>query len=100
MTIHVVVQGDTLYSIAANYKVPMSQIAADNGLETPHHLVPGQALVIRFPLTVHTVRPGDTLTSIALQYNVSLRQLYQKMKFGPGRVLLSPISKSPPVPLR
>ena len=52
MTIHVVVQGDTLYSIAANYKVPMSQIAADNGLETPHHLVPGQALVIRFPLTV------------------------------------------------
>lgn len=77
MVIHVVVPGDTLYSIAANYKVPMSQIAADNGLETPHHLVPGQALVIRFPLTVHTVRPGDTLTSIALQYNVSLRQLYQ-----------------------
>ena len=61
MTIHVVVQGDTLYSIAANYKVPMSQIAADNGLETPHHLFPGQALVIRFPFTVHIVRPGDML---------------------------------------
>ena len=79
MTIHVVVQGDTLYSIAANYKVPMSQIAADNGLETPHHLVPGQALVIRFPLTVHIVRPGDTLTSIALQYNVSLLNIYKNL---------------------
>lgn len=77
MVIHVVSAGDTLYSVSLEYGVPMSLLALDNGLEAPERLVPGQALVIRFPETVYTVRPGDTLTSIAREYGVSLRQLYQ-----------------------
>lgn len=77
MVIHVVQPGDTLYSIALDYDVPMSQIVLDNGLEAPERLVTGQALVIRFPETTHTVLAGENLTSIAREYGVSLRTLYQ-----------------------
>ncbi len=77
MVIHVVKPGDTLYSIAVEYGVPMSQIALDNGLEVPQQLVTGQALVIRFPQVTYSVRPGDTLSAVARRYNVPLRQLYQ-----------------------
>lgn len=84
MIIHVVQPGDTLYSLAVEYGVPLSQIAGDNGLwpsggtpAGPTILVPGQALVIRFPKTIHTVRPGDTLSSVTREYGVSLRTLYQ-----------------------
>ena len=65
MVIHVVQRGESLYSIALDYGVSMSQISIDNGLEAPERLVPGQALVIRFPEAIHTVLPGETLASIA-----------------------------------
>lgn len=90
MVIHVVSAGDTLYSIALEYGVPVSLLALDNGLKTPERLVPGQALVIRFPETVHTVRPGDTLTSVAREYGVSLRQLYQNNLALEGRPTIWP----------
>lgn len=90
MVIHVVTAGDTLYSLASKYGVPLSLIAIDNGLEVPEPLVPGQALVIRFPETVHTVRPGETLTSIARDYGVSLRQLYQNNLALEGRPTIWP----------
>ncbi len=77
--------GDSLYSIALEYGVPMSQIALDNGLERPERLVAGQALVIRFPRVTHTVRPGETLTAIAQEYGVSLRQLFQNNPILTGR---------------
>ena len=85
MDIYVVKPGDTLYSIALSYNVPMSQIALDNGLEQPETLVTGQALVIRFPRVTHTVRPGETLTAISQEYGVSLRQLFQNNPILTGR---------------
>lgn len=90
MKIHVVMAGDTLYSISREYAIPASLIALDNGLELPEELVPGQALVIRFPDIVHTVRLGETLSSIARQYRVSLRQLYQNNLVLKGRPELWP----------
>lgn len=90
MIIHVVTAGDTLFSLAQEYGVPLSLIAIDNGLEVPEPLVPGQALVIRFPETVHTVRPGETLTSIARDYGISLRQLYQNNLALEGRPTIWP----------
>ena len=74
MEIYVVKAGDTLSSIALRYGVPISQVILDNALETPQFLVPGQALVIRFPKVVHTTYPGETLSAIARRYNVTLRQ--------------------------
>lgn len=90
MDIYIVKPSDTLYSIALNYGVPMSQIALDNDLEAPDRLVTGQALVIRFPEVTHTVRPGDTLTTVAQQYGVSLRQLYQNNPALGGRPQIWP----------
>lgn len=90
MVIHVVRAGDTLYSLSSEYGVPVSLIALDNGLEVPEQLVPGQALVIRFPETVHTVRPGETLASIARRYGVTQRQLYQNNLALEGRPTIWP----------
>lgn len=90
MVIHVVQPGETIYSLAVEYNVPMSQIALDNGLETPLRLVVGQALVIRFPQVVHTVQSGESLSSIARLYQVSLRTLYQNNPILAGRENLWP----------
>jgi len=65
MLIHVVKPGDTVYSIALEYGIPMSQLILDNGLETSSRLAVGQALVVQFPTQTHTVQPGETLASIA-----------------------------------
>ena len=75
MVIHVVQREESLYSIARQYNVPISQILNDNQLPDPTRLVVGQTIVIRFPLQVHTVQPGQTLQSIALQYGLTVRQL-------------------------
>ena len=77
MVIHVVSPGESVFSIALDYGVPMSQVVLDNGLERSARLVVGQALVIRFPTTVHTVRAGETVYSIARRYGLTLRQLYR-----------------------
>ena len=77
MLIHVVKPGDTVYSIALEYGIPMSQLILDNGLETSSRLAVGQALVVQFPTQTHTVQPGETLASIAAAYQLPLRQLYR-----------------------
>lgn len=113
MEIHVVQPGDTLYSLAAGYGVPLSQIASDNGLwpseaqpEGPAVLVPGQALVIRFPAVTHTVRSGDTLSLVTREYGVSLRQLYQnnltlarRNTIWPGETLVISYDQEPGPPI-
>lgn len=106
MVIHVVQPGDTLYSIALDYDVPMSQIVLDNGLEAPERLVTGQALVIRFPETTHTVLAGENLTSIAREYGVSLRTLYQnnpalggEPSVWPGQTLVISYREEPGPPI-
>ena len=71
MVIHVVASGDTLFSIASAYGVPLSLLAIDNGLSPPYRLAVGQALVVQFPSLTHTVRPGETLSAIALRYGLS-----------------------------
>lgn len=90
MVIHIVKAGETLYSLSREYGVPVSLLSLDNGLEVPERLVPGQALVVRFPRQLHTVRPGETLSSIARAYGVSLRQLYQNNLVLEGRPRIWP----------
>ncbi len=77
MEIHVVGRGDTLYSIATEYGVPMSRLIADNGLTDPSRLAVGQTLVVRFPERTYTVRPGDTLESVSRSQGISLRALWR-----------------------
>lgn len=75
MVIHVVRPGDSVYSIARQYQVPLSQLLNDNQLSDPARLAVGQTLVVRFPQQVHTVQAGQTLSSIAQMYGLSVRQL-------------------------
>ncbi len=87
--IHYVAPGETLYGIAARYRVPVGAIMQANGLRNPDLIYAGQPL--RIPVgegiyppgmapvpggcTYHTVRAGDTLSAIAMLYGVSVREL-------------------------
>lgn len=90
MVIHIVRPGDSVYALALEYGVPMSQIVADNGLSAAAQLTEGQALVIQFPRQVHTVALGESLSAISRRYGVSLRQLYRNNPILEGRPLLYP----------
>ncbi len=90
MIIHIVKPGETAYSIARLYQIPLSQLIVDNGLTEPYRLAVGQALVIQFPTQTHTVEPGDTVTGIARRYGLSTRQLYRNNPILGGESLLYP----------
>lgn len=75
MVIHVVRPGDSIYSIAQEYGVPVSQILNDNQLPDPTLLAVGQTIVVRFPQQIHTVQEGQTLSQIAAQHGLTVRQL-------------------------
>ena len=75
MDIHVVRPGETLYSIALQYGVPMSQLIGDNQMPNPSRLVVGQTLVVQYPAQTHTVQDGETLYTIASMYGLTVRQL-------------------------
>ncbi|MFS0863715.1 LysM peptidoglycan-binding domain-containing protein [Fredinandcohnia sp. 179-A 10B2 NHS] len=78
---HTVSSGDTLYGLAKQYNVSVSQIKQLNHL-TGDMIYPGQTLVISNDTpaptaTSYTVKAGDTLYSIANTYNMSVDQLKQ-----------------------
>ena len=85
MVLHVVRTGDTAAGLAQAYGVPLSQILLDNALSPADALVPGQALVIQFPLETYTVRAGDTAAQIAGRAGLTLRQLYRNNPILGGR---------------
>ncbi len=80
--IHVVKRGDTLASIARQYDVSISELAAYNAID--HHdyifvgqrmLVPNVSTQVVQPLGIHTVRVGDDLSHIAQEHGVALEKL-------------------------
>lgn len=75
MIIHVVKQGETIFSIADYYKVSAVRIIQENDLMEPNNLVIGQTIIIVYPEQTHTVIQGDTLPGIADRYNVTLMDL-------------------------
>ena len=89
-TIHVVVAGDTLFTLAQQYGVTVEEIAAANNLSNIHSLEIGQQLVIPEPGSettsateeppsteerIHVVQPGDNLYRIGLQYGFTIEEL-------------------------
>lgn len=70
MQIHVVVSGDTLFSIANTYNSEVAEIIAVNELDTPD-LVIGQALVIPIVGQYYFVQSGDSLFKIANQFQMT-----------------------------
>jgi membrane-bound lytic murein transglycosylase D len=80
---HPVVAGDTLASVAQEYRVPVADLASANQLESSESLAGVEALVVPVPLAaepaagtrLYRVRRGDTLVTIADRFGVSLSQL-------------------------
>lgn len=67
-------KGDTLYSIARRYDVPLREVVETNRLTPPYNLYVGQ--IIRLPTAkYHVVAKGDTLYNISKRYNVDLNSL-------------------------
>lgn len=90
MIIHVVQQGQTLNSIAAEYGVTPERLIIDNELPNPENLVVGQSLIVRIPTLVHTVVQGDTLTSIAETYNVTVKDILRNNPWAAAQTTLNP----------
>jgi LysM repeat protein len=86
VNVHIVAQGDTLYSIANRYGKALSQLIRWNKLQPPYTLSIGQRLRLSFSQTTlaratrnrwsssnrhHIVRKGDTLVRIAARHGVT-----------------------------
>lgn len=93
--------GETIFSIAASYGLPVNQIIADNGLSA-ETLCGCQSLALTFPSVVHTVLAGETLSSISQRYGASVRQLLRnnpqlrgRQDVYPGQTLRIEFSSKP-----
>ncbi len=75
MQIHVVRQGESIYSIAQAYNINANQIISSNVLQAPNNLVIGQALVIPITGRYHWVQPGESLYSIGRMFRVSPQEI-------------------------
>lgn len=75
MVIHVVRPGDSIYSIATRYGIPMQRIIDDNQLPNPEYLVVGQTIVVTGDIAQHMVAPGESLYSIAHSYGTTVSSL-------------------------
>lgn len=80
---HPVVAGDTLASVAEEYRVTAAALAEVNQLTAGESIASVEALVVPVPpaaepsarTRLYTVRRGDTLVTIADRFGVSLSQL-------------------------
>ena len=77
MTVHVIREGETVTSIAAQYGISAERLIRDNRLTDYENLVVGQTVVILYPNQVHTVQSGETLTEIAKRYGITTKELLQ-----------------------
>ncbi len=77
---HIVVAGETLYSISKLYNISIEELKSSNHLEN-NQLNIGQKLLVKdakpatIPIKNHIVKTGDTLYSIAKLYNMSIEDL-------------------------
>ena len=85
---HVVQEGQTLWSIAAKYKLDLPTILWLNSLDENAIVRPGDEVVVRLlegqsppptptPPLFHLVQSGDVFWSIAVRYGLSLEQLLE-----------------------
>src|SRR5699024_974635 len=74
LQIHVVQQGETLFSIARLYSTSIISITEANELDTPN-LAIGQALVIPIIGQYYFIQPNYTLFTIARRFQLSVEYL-------------------------
>lgn len=92
---HIVKKGETLYSLAREYKVSVKALADINHFSTETHIKIGQKLIIPLSATVkpsskntlsqtsfHIVKKGETLYGLSRKYKIPVEQIikYNKIK--------------------
>jgi LysM repeat protein len=81
--VHLVQDGQALWSLAAHYDVPLSDLLLYNGLQADAFVHTGDEIIIRLPEgapipptptppTTHVVREGESLWTISALYNVRI----------------------------
>jgi LysM repeat protein len=115
---HRVREGESLWTIAASYKIELATILWLNGMAEDAVVHPGNEVVIRLlpgqtppptptPQMAHIVRSGDTAWGIALRYGLTLEQLmaYNQMEsstvlqLGQELVIRPPTATQLPTPM-
>jgi murein DD-endopeptidase MepM/ murein hydrolase activator NlpD len=88
-TVHVVVRGDTLYSIARSYQVSPEELMEYNHITDPSRLQIGIQLKIpqKAGFDEHRVLKNETLYGIARSNGISLETLREANGFGTDHVL-------------
>ena len=79
---YVVQRGDSLWEIADQFSMSVTELKRSNGLRS-HHIYPGQRLLIRSQGrstrsasgAEYVVRRGDSLSKIAARYSMSVTEL-------------------------
>lgn len=93
--VHNVRAGDTLYSVASAYRLPMRDIVALNRIKAPFSLREGQRLKLPPPQDYRT-QAGDTLYDVSRLFGVKASEVARLNKIGPpyslreGQVLRLP----------
>lgn len=101
--VHIVRDGDTLYRISQDYRLPMRNIIVLNQLYPPYILRPGYRIALP-PPNEYKVKQGDTVYTISRMHDVSVNRLVQMNTIRPpyviypGQVLRLPTSIQPPKP--
>ncbi|MFC4766698.1 glycoside hydrolase family 18 protein [Effusibacillus consociatus] len=77
MRIHVVKRGDTIWSLARQYRTAVEDIIRLSEPPNPASLVVGQTLLIPTAERIHIVKAGDTFYKLGQQYGVSPQRIAQ-----------------------
>ncbi|TCJ03453.1 glycosyl hydrolase family 18 protein [Cytobacillus praedii] len=75
MAVHVVKTGDSIWSIAQSYQVPISSIFEANQLNQTGTIIPGLALYIpnnSLPVRSQIVTQGDTISQLAAKFQTTI----------------------------
>jgi murein DD-endopeptidase MepM/ murein hydrolase activator NlpD len=71
---HTVLGGDTVYTVAKEYNLPLREIISLNNLSPPYHLNSGFRLRLP-PPNEYKVGTGDTLNGLSRMFNVSVSEM-------------------------
>ncbi len=75
MIIYTVKPGDTLYSIAKEFGVTLSELERFNALPDNSRISVGQDVLIPIEGDIYTVQSGDSLYNIASHFGITVQQL-------------------------
>jgi uncharacterized protein YkwD/LysM repeat protein len=95
---HITREGETLWTIAARYRIPLADLLWYNGLTEDSLLLPGDELTVRFeegqlppptatPQLLVEVNAGDSAWVIAARYGLTVEELLSYNGLAPGTVL-------------